>query len=199
MSNDEITSNFEKFVKILLKVKDREPQLDAFLNKYSDVIASAPGHDRSERSSAIPGGMVARCLSVLGNARQISTTGVFNDSNLSMDSIIITCLLHDIGRIGDDRGAYYVEQTSQWHREKGINYTYNPNIRRMSYTHRGLYLLQREGVQLTQDEWIAILTHAGSAYDENRFYIGYEPPLAVLLQTSIKLAHMCDFQGPENR
>ena len=199
MSNDEIASNFEKFVKILLRVKDRESQLNSFLDKYSDVIATAPGHDRSERSSSVPGGMVARCLSVLGNARQLVTTGAFNDSNLSMDSIIITCLLHDIGRIGDNRGVYYIEQISQWHKDKGINYTYNPNIRRMTHAHRGLYLLQQEGVQLAQDEWIAILTHSGSTYEENKFYSGYEPSLAVLLQTSIKLAHMCDFQGPENR
>ena len=68
----------------------------------------------------------------------------------------------------------------------------------MSQVHRGLYLLQSEGIILTQDEWIAILTHQGPSSDENKFYINFEPKLAILLQMAVKLAQMQDFQGTEN-
>lgn len=198
MSNDMIISNFEKFTKILLRCEKRHGDLERFLEKYADRILITPGHDKSDRASAMSGGMVSRCLSVLGHARTLMTTSAFADCNFSMESIIIVCLLFDIGRIGDEKGEYYIEQTSQWHKEKGMLYTYNPNIRRMSQVHRGLYLLQSEGIILTQDEWIAILTHQGPSNEENKFYINFEPKLAILLQMAVKLAQMQDFQGTEN-
>ena len=68
----------------------------------------------------------------------------------------------------------------------------------MTHPHRGLYLLQKSGIYLSQDEWTAIATQTGGSHEENRFYNGYETPLAALLQMAIKLSSMQDFCGPEN-
>jgi hypothetical protein len=200
VSETEILANFEKYCKILSKVEDpeRAAAIKKLLDEQGDRIATTPGHDRSDRHSATPGGMVKRALDTLRNAKEIINMRAFSGAGISLDSIIITCLLHDIGRIGDENGDYYVPQQSSWHREKGNYYTYNPNIRRMTHPHRGLYILQSYGVSLTQDEWTAIATQMGGNHEENRFYNGFETPLSTLLQMAIKLSSMQDFCGPEN-
>lgn len=197
MSENEIVDNFEKFKRILLKVEDRGATLSRFLEKYGDRIATAPGHDRNNKHAAAPGGLVRRSLQTFMNARELCKLPAFSDKEISIESVIVTSLLHDIGRIGDDVGDYYLPQTSSWHVERGNLYVYNPDIRRMTHPHRGLYLLQAEGVCLTQDEWMAIVSQP-SAYEEGKFYVGHDTPLMALLHTAIKLTGMQDACGPEN-
>jgi hypothetical protein len=195
VSESEIIENFEKFRKILLKVSSRKDRIEKFLDEYGDRIATAPGHDRSNKRSAAPGGLVKRSLQTFANARDLCNMAAFSSLEISIESVIIVSLLHDIGRMGDETGDFFLPQTSSWHIERGINYVYNPDIKRMTHTHRGLYMLQSAGVALTQDEWMAIVAQS-SAYDENKFYVGNESPLMTLLQTAIRITSMQDVCGP---
>ena len=63
-------------------------------------------------------------------------------------------------------------------------YKFNEKTSKMSVSHRTLYLLQSFGMTLTSEEWIAIQLAGGSHFEENRFYVGSEPTLALLLQQS---------------
>jgi len=197
MSESEIISNFEKFSKVLLKVSDRRDSLSKFLEKYGERIATAPAHDKSNRKSASPGGLVKRSLQTLVTARELCGMSAFADKNIDPGSVIIVSLLHDIGRIGDDVGDFYVPQTSSWHVERGNLYTYNQDIKRMTHPHRGLYLIQREGINLTQDEWMAIVSQS-NAYEESKFYAGNESSLMTLLHTAIKITSIVDLCGQDN-
>lgn len=197
MSESDIISNFEKFRKILLKVEDRKDPLSKFLEKYGERIATSPGHDKSSRASAAPGGLVKRSLQTFAHARELCGMSAFSDKEIPINSIIITSLLHDIGRIGDDCGDFYLPQTSSWHIERGNLYTYNPDLKRMTHPHRGLYLLQLEGIRLSQDEWMAIVSQS-NAYEESKFYAGNESPLMSLLHTAIKITSMVDLQSAED-
>lgn len=197
MSEAEIIANFDRFKKILLKVEDRRDSLSKFLDKYEERIATSPGHDKASRAAASPGGLVKRSLQTFSHARDLCKMSAFADKDIPVDSIIITSLLHDIGRIGDDTGDFYLPQTSSWHLERGNIYTYNPEIKRMTHPHRGLYLIQREGIFLTQDEWMSIVSQS-NAYDESKFYAGNESPLMSLLHTAIKITSMVDLQSSED-
>lgn len=196
MSENEIVQNFEKYRKILLKVETRRESLEMFLDKYADRIATAPAHDKNNRHSAQPGGFVNRSLATFANARDLCKLPAFADKEIDLESVIVCSLLHDIGRIGDDAGDFYVPQTSSWHIERGNLYTFNPDIKRMMHPHRGLYLLQAEGISLRQDEWIAFVSQP-HMYEDGKFYSGNEVPLSALLHTAIKLSSMMDVCGPE--
>jgi hypothetical protein len=115
-----------------------------------------------------------------------------NDSlgfNLSLASILKVGLLHDIGKVGDLENEYFIEQDSDWHIEKlGQVYKFNDKIDKMSISHRSIYILQRFGVTLSKDEWLAIQLAQGSHFEENRFYVDNEPTLAILLQISKKVS-----------
>ena len=196
MSENEIIQNFERYKKILLKAESRKESLERFLDKYADRIATSPAHDRNNRISARPGGFVSRSLATFSNARDLCKISAFAEKDIGIESVIVCSLLHDIGRIGDDTGDFYVPQTSSWHIERGNCYTFNPSLKRMMHPHRGLYLLQSEGVPLTQDEWIAIVSQP-HMYEDGKFYNGNEVPLSALLHSAIRLSSMMDVCGPE--
>ena len=197
MSESEIILNFEKYRKLLLKVESRKPAIEPFLEKYAERIATAPGHDRSNRHAASPGGLVRRSLQTFANARELCKIPAFAEKEIDIESIIVVSLLHDIGRTGDETGDFYVPQTSSWHIERGNLYTHNPDLRRMTHPHRGLYLLQAEGVSLTQDEWMTMISQP-NIYEDGKFYSGNDIPLMALLHTALKITGMQDACGPEN-
>jgi hypothetical protein len=184
---ERVISNFETFQKILSKTGDRSAALERFLETYGERIAVCPSHNLSKRSTSSAGGLVEHALQTFRIARKlVEATGV----QVSPESLAIVCLLHEVGKIGDESRDYFVPQTSSWHVERGQVYTYNPDIPKMTHPHRTLYLLQTSGVHLTLDEWIAILVQSGTSSEENRFYAGCENNLAVVLQSAIRMAVM---------
>lgn len=184
---EKIISNFELFQKILTKTGSRADSIGEFITKHGERIAVCPSHNLAKRSTSAPGGLVEHALNTFKIARKlVEASGV----DINQESLAITCLLHEIGKIGDDTNDYFVSQDSSWHRERGQVYTYNPDIPKMTHPHRTLFLLQSNGVHLSLDEWIAILTQHGTASDENRFYAGCENNLAVILQSAIRISVM---------
>ena len=185
---EKIVSNFEVFQKLLTsKTGNRKSAFEDFLNKFGDRIAVCPSHNLTKRSTSAPGGLVEHSLNTYKIARKlVEATGVAVDT----ESLVIVCLLHEIGKIGDEEKDYFVSQESSWHRDKGQIYTYNPELPKMTHAHRTLYLLQTSGIRLSLDEWIAILTQHGTSSEENRFYAGCENNLAVILQSALRMSVM---------
>ena len=94
-------------------------------------------------------------------------------------------LLHEIGRIGDLDHDLYVAQDSDWHREKlGQHFKYNDNCPKMSISHRTLWLCSYLNIDLTQDEYLSIVTSQGLHLPENQFYGNLNNPIISGLQAS---------------
>jgi putative nucleotidyltransferase with HDIG domain len=185
MSTDNLESNYNIFVKLTQKCGDRSEALLGLVNQLGERLAICPAHDRRERSTAKPGGLIEHSLNVVKTMKAIETSIGFGVDPASM---ILVGLYHDIGKVGDLTKDYYLEQTSDWHRDKaGILYTYNPVMPKMPHSHRSLALLQSAGVTLNTDEWIAIASAQGPSLDENKFYVGGESPLTLLAQTAIRI------------
>ena len=184
---ERVISNFETFQKVLSKTGDRAAVIESFLEKYGERIAICPSHNLSKRTTSAAGGLVEHALLTFKIARKlVETTGIA----VNPESLAIICLLHEVGKIGDEDKDYFVPQQSSWHVERGQVYTYNPDLPKMTHAHRTLYMLQSSGIHLSMDEWIAILTQAGTSSEENRFYAGCENNLAVILQSASRMAVM---------
>ena len=184
MSLDQLENNYNIFCKLADKCGDRSESIKRLIDQLGERLVMCPGHDRREKSSAKPGGLIEHSLSVLKIMKSLEST---LSLGVNPESVIIVGLLHDIGRVGTLEHDYYLEQTSDWHREKaGILYVYNPDLPKMPHSHRSLALLQTAGITLTTDEWIAIASSAGPSNDENKFYVGGETPLTLLTQTALK-------------
>ena len=95
------------------------------------------------------------------------------------ESLIIACLFHDIGKVGDHENDLYIPQTDNYKLEKyGDMYTYNKEMKYMTTVDRSMFLMTHFGIKLTQDEWLAIRLNDGQYAKENEAYKLREPLLA---------------------
>tara|TARA_B100001250_G_C19414790_1_gene620640 strand:- start:67 stop:642 length:576 start_codon:yes stop_codon:yes gene_type:complete len=178
MDIEKIESNWKTFEKLCKKLSD--PNIDKMIDELGERIVMCPASPKKDQAGCFPGGLVQHSLDVALTMRSINDALNFG---LSSTSILKVGLLHDLGKIGSKDKSYFIEQDSDWHREKlGQHYKFNDSLNKMSVSHRTLSLLQSFGIVLTTDEWLAIQLSQGSHFEENRFYVGHEPTLALALQ-----------------
>ena len=146
-------TNKEKFTKILMKVKRPGiEKLMEFLEKstfFTDP-ASAKYHD------AFEGGLCQHSLDVYENYIRLTGTD-YED-----ETAIITCLLHDICKIGTYKIEYRNvknEQTGQW--EKVAQYGYNDNPFPYGHGEKSVLMINQY-IKLTKEEMLMIRWHMGA-------------------------------------
>jgi len=182
LTPEEIAANFDKFRSLCERLGERSPAALRLVDHLGERLALCPASGRKDFHQAIPGGLVDHSLRVLGNAMKLSKAFGWD---LPKDSLIIGCLFHDLGKVGDVDDDYYVPQTSDWHREKlGEMYTHNKKIKYMTVPHRGVWLCQHFGLTLTQDEWLSIMLNDGWVLQENKAYCLKESDLVHVVMTA---------------
>ena len=180
MQNDmkKIQSNWETYEKLAKRLGD--DNIGALLDTLGERLVMCPASPKESTVCSFPGGLIQHSLDVTRIMRKIVSS---LEIDIDVNSILKVGLFHDIGKVGDLEKDYFVDQDSDWHRDKlGQLYKFNDNLNKMSISHRTLYLLQHFGIGLTNDEWLAIQLSQGSHFEENRFYVGHEPTLAMVLQ-----------------
>lgn len=182
LTPEDIEKNWVKFTTLLGKLGDRAEPVAKMLEAVGEErICLAPASSRVKYHNCFPGGLVDHSLRVLGNAFRLCKTFGWE---VPRESLILVCLLHDLGKVGgaNEGEDYYLEETSDWHRDKlGQRYKYNEDIQYMPHAERSLFTLQRFGIPLSQEEYVAIRVHDGPYPDENRCYIMKEPALATIV------------------
>ena len=177
---ENVKSNWERFEKLCNHLSSEN--ISAMLNQIGERICLCPANTRKDEAGCYPGGLVDNSLKITAAMRKL------NDSfelGVPVSSIIKTGLFHDIGKIGDLNTPMFIEQDSDWHREKlGQIYKFNEELKRASFAHLSLFILQNFNITLTKDEWIAIQISSGPQLEENKFYAGHESSLAILLQSA---------------
>mgnify|MGYP003115863716 CR=1 FL=1 len=180
---DNIEETWNTFTKLCGHISDQG--LNDLIEELGERIILCPASTKEDQYSAYPGGLVEHALEVTAVMRTLNDALGFN---LPIASVLKVGLLHEIGKVGDLKVSQFIDQDSDWHREKlGQVYKYNEDLQRMSVSHQTLYLLQHFGVNLTKDEWISIQLSQGSHFEENRFYVGHENSLSLLLQHAKKI------------
>ena len=77
------------------------------------------------------------------------------------ESVVITALFHDLGKVGLPGKPYYLPNKNKWEIEKrGMNYKVNPDIVTMNLGVRSLYIISQH-VTLSETEAQAIVAHDG--------------------------------------
>ena len=184
MQLDEIKSNWEKFENFCNRLNDKN--INALLGELGERLIMCPASSKEDQHGCYPGGLIEHAMEVASLTKALSETSGFD---IPVASIIKVGLLHEVGKVGSLSEPFFIDQDSDWHRDKlGQHYKYNENLNKMSISHRTLFLLQHFGVSLSQEEWLAIQLASGSHFEENRFYVGNEPSLALMLQQAKQVA-----------
>ena len=198
LSPEAIASNFDKYRQLMETLGDRAPAALAMVDALGEQLALCPASSRKEYHNAFPGGLVEHSLRVLTNTMRLVKAYGWD---VPKDSLIISCLLHDIGKVGlaNDDGTvsdYYVPQDSDWHREKlGEMYKHNKDMQFMSTPQRSVHLCQQFGLRLKTDEYLAILLNDGFVLDENKPYCLKTSPLVYAVMTADYISTMQEKPG----
>ena len=198
LTPEEITANFDKFRSLCEKLGDRSETVLAMVDKLGEQLALCPASSRKDYHNCMPGGLVDHSLRVLTNSMKLVKSFGWN---VPKDSLIISCLFHDIGKVGlaNDDGTvsdYYIPQESDWHREKlGELYKYNKEMQYMSTPQRSVHMCQQFGLKLKTDEYLSILLNDGFVLDENKPYCLKTSPLVFTTMTADYISTMQEKVG----
>jgi len=178
-TEDFIFSNYQKVMDIAPEDVKVLLEKDGFAARYSFCPASS----RKEYFSYFPGGLVYHSLNVF---KWITKFSALFATEAKSETLARVSFLHCLGKVGTMTEDYYLPQSSEWHRNKGMLYEINPNLQYMKIPQRSLFLAQEADIKLTQDEYLAILLSDGQYDDSNKSYKYKEPKLALVLQNAIQ-------------
>lgn len=138
------------------------------------------------------GGLAQHSINVFDAMTMICIAGLHSTENIPIQSVVITALLHDLGKIGDFNKSNYVinmvkdgkptkAEPEQKYKQSGSKpYTTNPDIPYADHEIRSVEYIRRY-VELTPEEYQAILWHNG-LYGTFKHQIQHkETPLYLLL------------------
>jgi hypothetical protein len=177
-TEEKIQQDYAKFMEYI-EADPRAEKLKEMYVPLQDQLTLAPASGKTYFHNAFPGGYLDHILRVTETALKVAGLykGMEGDINFTKQELIFAALHHDLGKLGHpDEGPYYVDQDSDWHRKRGELYKQNENLQYFKAPERGLFLLQKYGVEITQNEWLGIKLSDG-IYDEgNKSYmINYAP------------------------
>lgn len=148
----------EKYNALFEKLLDRKEQVVKFKSFLENETCwlTSPASTRFHLN--IEKGLLIHSVGVAYNALGIKNLLA---PDISDESIVITGLFHDLGKIGLPGKPYYLPNDNKWEIEKrGINYKINPEIVTMNIAVRSLYLVSKH-IPLTEMEAQAIVAHDG--------------------------------------
>lgn len=186
MSNEETTeepiktadTQFQRLLQIIeSEFREHDPErADALLAMYTDLeeqIKYAPASSKVHFHNAYPGGYIDHILNVYDNSLEMVKVFARRGGKLNFNKreLVFAALHHDLGKIGDKDAPYYIEEKSQWHREKlGQIYKRNSNPF-VSVEDRTFWLLNNYGIKYTKNEMLAIKLADGLYAEGNAQYL----------------------------
>jgi hypothetical protein len=188
MTENELTDLFTQYTGYIALFKN--PQLDNMINELAERLLLSSYSTKIEDGYCGPGNIIKFALDSFRFANKMAKNLDTEILEMSRKSLAMITLLFPLGRLGDLEHDQFIEQKSEWHRNKlGQLYEYNTQCPKMSVPHRTLFLLQHFGVQLEAEEMIGILCSTGFHLEENKFYLHNVSQMVQLCTHAIDMAY----------
>jgi len=198
LSEVDIVNKYKKFIDII-KTEfngDRLTKIMDMVTYFEDRITTAPASSKEFYHSSFVGGYLHHILQVYDIAMNIYMNIYYAYSQhptFTREELVFSVLFHDLGKLGDTENEYYIFQTNKWRKDNlKENYTINPAIVNMEVPDRSLYILQHFGIDISQNEWIAIKIHDGMYSETNAKYFAASHEDHVLKSMLPYIVHTAD-------
>lgn len=198
LSDIEIQKNWEKFRLLINNTfsGDRKDRLNEMYDLLEERIVLTPASGKEHFHNAFPGGYIDHVLRVIDFSLKFKT--LWKDLGFEFDftdeELIFSAMHHDLGKVGDVVGDYYLVNDSQWHREKmGLMYKFNDKIHHMPVSDRTFWMLQNFGIKISQLEFIGIKCTDGMYDDANETYLRQAENGKQLKSNIAHILHQADF------
>jgi hypothetical protein len=192
--------NYEKFLSVIKDdiTGERKDQLLEFYTSdpWVERVKTAPASSVAYFHLACVGGYCEHILNVVkackGAVKFFESMGGTID--FEMEELIFAALHHDLGKLGDESGPYYIPNESDWHiKNQQMFFKTNPQLQNMSPSDRGLFLLQDRGIKVSLKETFGIKLADGLYEECNKEYL-MQFSAAKQMKTELPyLLHMADY------
>ena len=176
LTEEQLLGNWKKLLQLVEDTFDgeRREKLLEMYEFFEDRMVVAPASGKEEYHYCYAGGYVNHVLHVCETALEVSKTyekvGGYKD--WTDEELIFSAMHHDLGKVGDLIGEYYIPQDNDWRRKTlGEIFTHNTDIDNMRVTDRALFLLQHFGVKVNLKETLAIKVSDGLYDEANTYYM----------------------------
>lgn len=177
LTESQINENYETFI-AFLKENFTGERLEKLLKLYAEDnyglrLATAPAAGKVFFHNAWPGGYLQHIAGVEKASLGASKLYVYMGGTLDFteEERIFAALHHDLGKLGNEQGEYFVPQTEAWAQKRGEVFKHNPNVQFWNVTDNALYILQSNDIKVTWKETLGIKLADGMYEENNAFYL----------------------------
>ena len=171
---EKLWSNYTKLITLL-----KSESFDKLIEEQGQRIIECSYSQRAKEPFCGIGGLVDYSLELLKVAKSLNKSLGYE---ISPSSLIKTCFISPLGKIGTEKYNRFVICNSDWHREKlGQFYDWNESCEKYVVQDMSLWYAHKYQIDLSWNEWQAILLSKDFMNDENRFYSDNRCRLAIIL------------------
>lgn len=180
MENFDFEKTIDRVTNLINSISEpRRTKINKMFEEIGEFYFTAPASSKEAYHYSFDGGLAAHSLNVYDNLRKLNESF---DLKFTPESMIISCLFHDLGKAVTTTcdGPNYVPE-DKWHRDRGMNYKISDNGEYFPNHQKSMFILQKFGVELTDQEYQAILLNDGMYIDANRAYSHKQCELSLYL------------------
>jgi hypothetical protein len=157
----------------------RKTTLKNFYKKHQERIMFMPASHKRNYHSSFIGGYLYHVLNVIDFSLKQYDLWEYGGAkiNFTKEELIFTAINHDLGKMGDENEELYLPQKDEWRKNKLFEtYCVNPNVPFMGTPERSLFILQKNNIECTNNEYLSILIHDGLYEEHNKkYFISFQP------------------------
>lgn len=182
LSEQQLIDNVEKFYDLIKKYlpdNERTKKLIKFYKSIEVTLLTSPASTKLDHHNCFVGGYVEHVVRVTEAALVFDKVWdkFGQEKTHTTEELVFAAINHDLGKLGTNDKPFYIPQTSEWHQKnQGRYFTYNPEMQHMRIADRSLFYLQKAGIQVTENEYIAIKVHDGLYEPGNEAYLKTHTP-----------------------
>lgn len=177
LSAEQIQSNLTRFYE-LIEQYISEPRATKLLGLYQaqeENLALAPASSRTAFHNAFAGGYVDHIIRVVEASLKLYDVWEefgADTTTFTKEEMVFAAINHDLGKLGFDGKPAYIPNDSEWHiKNQGAVYKPNTELPFIPIQDSSLFILQKAGIELSFNEYVAIKTHDGLYDDGNKAYL----------------------------
>ena len=195
---EKILKNYEKHLKIIETYisPERVVKIKAMLDHIGEPYVMSPASGKSWHHNAFAGGYIDHVNRVVQYAIKQSAlyAEMGGDVDYTQEELVFSAIFHDLGKIGDGDKHNYIPQTDKWRQDKlSEMYTFNPDLQFMLIPDRSLFILQKFGIKVNQNEFLGIRCHDGVFDKANEAYFFSHVESSRQKTSIISVLHTADF------
>jgi hypothetical protein len=197
LSAEQIQENYELFKKNIIDhiASPRKEQLLSYYHSIEDILLLAPASIKEGYHNAFPGGYVDHVNRVVeASLYTLETWNHFREiDSFTKEELVFSAINHDLGKLGQGNTPGSIPNESEWHvKNQGAIYKSNTKLPFMTIPDRSIFNLISAGINISENEFLAIKLHDGLYEEANKPYLLSFNPESKLRTSLPIILHQAD-------